>query len=77
MLVVSVECLNNKNRKYNMFLPATLITYSVSRHKQRLISGAQLIKESVGQFLTAGPQFTYRGEHTLSNISLDPTTADS
>lgn len=40
-------------------------TYSVSRHEQRLISAAQLVQESVGQFLTASPQFTYTVPHTL------------
>lgn len=52
------------------------MTYSVSRHEQGLISGAQLVKKCVGQFLTAGPQFTYRGEHTLSNIYFDLKTPD-
>lgn len=41
------------------------MTYSVSRYEQRLISGAQLVKKSVCQFLTASPQFTYTVQHTL------------
>lgn len=48
------------------------MTYSVSRHEQRLVSGAQLVKKSVGQFLTASPEFTYIGQHTVSNFHWTP-----
>lgn len=46
-------------------------TYSVSRQEQRLVSAAQLIQKRIGQLLTAGPQFTCRGECKVSKISSD------
>lgn len=68
---------NNNHKEYTMLKTQFyLTTHSVSRHKQRFVSGAQLVKKSIGQFLTAGPQFTYRGVHTVSIISVELTTTD-